>query len=134
MNKFVGLSGLCLIVLTGWYSWGRDNLAGYASNEVIWTILLGIVLIALHLDLKETVGALNNKLEALAQRSANIEGRLSIPAPSPDVGADSPLNINESGRAFADRLKASDTAKRLADRVALPANADDYELQSACLE
>ena len=66
MNKFVGLSGLCLIVLTGWYSWGRDNLAGYASNEVIWTILLGIVLIALHLDLKETVGELSNKLKVLA--------------------------------------------------------------------
>ena len=134
MNKFVGLCGLCLLVLTGWYSWGTENLASYASNEVIWTVLLGIILIALHLDIKETVKALNNKLEALAQRTANIEGRLSIPAPSPDVGADSPLTINESGRAFADRLKASDTAKRLADQVALPVNADDYELQSACLE
>ena len=50
------------------------------------------------------------------------------------MGADSLLNINESSRTFADRLKASDTAKRLADRVALPANADDYELKSACLE
>ena len=97
MNKFVGISGLCLIVLTGWYSWGRDNLTGYASNEVIWKILLGIVLIALHLDLKEAVGELNNKLKAPAQRTANIEGRLSIPAPSKDAGADSPLNINESG-------------------------------------
>ena len=95
MNKFVGLSGLCLIVLTVWCSWGRDNLTGYASSEVIWTILMGIGLIALHLDLKETVGELNNKLRAPAQRTANIDGRLSIPGLFPNVGADSPLNINE---------------------------------------
>ena len=56
------------------------------------------------------------------------------PAPSPDIGADSPLHINESGRTFAEKLDALDTAKRLAEQVALPVNADDYELQSACLE
>ena len=85
MKKFVGISR-SLSYCTDWLvQLGRDNLTSYASNEVIWTILLGIVLIALHLDLKETVGALNNKLEAPAQRTANIKGRLSMPAPSPDV-------------------------------------------------
>ena len=134
MNKFVGLSGLCLILLTGWYSWGGDNLTGYASNEVIWTILLGIVIIALHLVLKEIVGELNNNLKAPAQRTANIGGRLSIPAPPPHACADSPLNIDEGCGAFADRLKANNTSKRLAEQVTLLANADDYGLQSACLE
>ena len=66
MNEFVELSGLCLIVLTGWNFWGRDNLTGYAPNEVIWTILLGIILIALHLDLKDIVGELSNKLKVSA--------------------------------------------------------------------
>ena len=50
------------------------------------------------------------------------------------MSVDSPLNINESGRAFADRLKASDAAKWLTDQMALPANTDDYELKSTCLE
>lgn len=46
----------------------------------------------------------------------------------------SPLQLTESGQDYAERLKANDVAKRLADKVKIKKDANAYEIQQACMD
>lgn len=46
----------------------------------------------------------------------------------------SPLQLTESGQDYAERLRAHDIAKRLADKVKIKKDANAYEIQQDCMD